>query len=247
MMLGTSGTLNGTDCYILAVRGVRNTYQLSLQYFRISDGVMIQQSPETSMIYIYDSILADETKESNILMQGSSGSQGEVFYFVDAISGKFEMMQYAVDLDYGQYSYLIPPRLFSINYYLQWVFSHDYTTYTPVESIMELNCWYRGVDVWGNNGEYYVLTPDSLYRCPAVSQTVCSEFINIQVNLTAQFTNKVVRGITFDKEMQKMYLIGDPQTLYTVDVATQTIESQISLSKLFDKYPQLKNLRVYEP
>jgi len=246
MMLGTSGTLNGTDCYILAVRGVKNTYQLSLQYFRISDGVMIQQSPETGMIYIYDSILADETKEANILMQGSSGTEGEVFYFVDAVSGQYKKMQYAVDLDFGQYSYLSPPRLFSIDDFLDEVFSHEYTTWGPVETVMKLDCWRRGVDVWGNNREYYVLTPDSLYRCPAVAQTVCSEFINIQVNLTAQFTNKVVRGITFDKAMQKMYFIGDPQTLYTVDVATQTIESQINLSQLFDKYPQLRNLRVYE-
>jgi len=231
------------DCYILAVRA--ETHQLSLQYFRMSDGVMLQQSPDTGMIMIYDSILADETKESNILMQGSSGSEGEVFYFVDAVSGKFKQIQWGVDSDYGLFTYMSPPRIFSVSTYLSWVFSYDYTKmYTDDQYLIKLNG--RGVDVWGNNREYYVLSTDSLYLCPAVSQTVCSEFINISVNLTGQLTNKVVKGITFDKAMQKMYFIGDPQTLYTVDVASQTIESQISLSQLFDKYPQVRNLRVYE-
>lgn len=42
MMLGTSGTLKGEDCYVLAAM---QTGFISLQYFRLSDGVMLQQSP----------------------------------------------------------------------------------------------------------------------------------------------------------------------------------------------------------
>jgi len=245
MMIATSGTLNGTDCYILAVFGT--IYQFSLQYFRMSDGVLLLQSPAIRLTMLYDSIVADETKELNILVQAFDGPNEEVSYFVNALSGKSEQLENAENvLDNGLYTYLGPPRVFSVMRTLNCIFSYEYATRGTLETIMDLDYCGKGVDVWGNKGEYYVLTPCMVYRCPAVAQTVCSEFINIQVNLTIQYTNHVVRGVTFDKEMKKMYFIGDPQTLYTVDVATQMIESQISVSQLFDKYPQLRDLRVYE-
>jgi len=244
MILGTSAMFNGTDCYILAVRS--NTIQFYLQYFRMSDGVLLQQSPDTGIMTWYDSILADETQESNILLQGFAGAWEELSFLLDILSWGYTKLVYAENgLDIGLYTYRDDPFVFSVDRHLNSVFYYDYITYGNAAIIMELN-YSHGVDVWGNKGQYYILTPNIMYRCPTVIHSVCSEFIKISVNLTAQYNKQVVRGITFDKKMQKMYFIGDPQTLYTVDVATQTIESQISLSQLFDEYPQIRNLRLYE-
>lgn len=42
-LLGASGTLNGVDCYILGVKV--GLAQVSIQYFRMSDGVLLQKAP----------------------------------------------------------------------------------------------------------------------------------------------------------------------------------------------------------
>jgi len=243
VILGTSGTLNGTDCYIMAVK----TRDFSLQYFRMSDGVLLHKSPDVGLMGMYDSIQADENDESHILVQGFTPQSGEGSFFVDISSGKFTEIPNR-GLDFGLYTYISPPLIFSVNWYLSAVFYYNYVNFNnnDIPDILELNCCGTGIDVWTNKREYYVLTPYSLYRCPTVKQSVCTEFMKMSVNLTGQYEHKVLRGITFDKAMRKMYFIADPQTLYTVDVATQTIESQMNLSELFAKYPQVTNLRVYE-
>lgn len=52
-MVATTGTLNGEYCYIV---GVRNGGYISLKYLRMSDGALLQQSPDMHVANRYQNV-----------------------------------------------------------------------------------------------------------------------------------------------------------------------------------------------